>query len=302
MSEIKRSASISATSVRDFFKAPIEAMDHIDSAVSMIETNLLPSLNESENLKMTVHFEDTFLESCKSSIVSTEIEEIVQEETIFEKSSETTDSITNSSSTSRTEVESKSNIRMSVHFEENVLDYVQETDRSHNDDDIDSAISYLADKVLDQIEAEAKLELVEEKFQQLKLSGTHINDDKEDFLTVSKITKEEIIEENQDSESSEECASSATESNSLIQKLFIRRYPPDRILLQKYFLKWIHYTTIQKIEKENISSNPNQISKINSFLDKIRHEKSRIAREKPISQCPENKMENVVMTKKYRNK
>lgn len=260
MSEIIRSSQSSASSVRDFYTAPIDALEHMETSVAMMDTKtiqsiVLPSLGD---------------EDSSSSIFSAK------------------------------------NLEITVHFEENVDDTGSESSslRTPNDHEIDSAISYLADKVLDQIEAEAKLELVEEKFQQLKLTGTHICDEPDESLTVTKIVKEEIQEIKNDDEEddSDECVSSTTETNSLVQKLFIQRFPPDRVLIQKYFLKWIHYTTIQKIEKENISSNPSQISKINSFLDKIRHEKSRIAREKPVGQGHETRMENVVMTKKYRNK
>lgn len=260
MTEIIRSAASSASSVRDFYTAPIDALQHMETSVGLMDVKtiqniIVPSIRNEDEESMSSYFSEKHLE-------------------------------------------------ITVHFEENMEDNSSETSsRTPKEHEIDSAISYLADKVIDQIEAEAKLELVEEKFQQLKLTGTHIREDPDESLKITKLEKEEVPEAKNDGEDdSDECVSSTSETNSLVQKLFIQRFPPDGILLKKYFLKWIHYTTIQKIEKENISSNPSQISKINSFLDKIRHEKSRIAREKPITQGNENRMENVVMTKKYRNK
>ncbi|KAJ6649713.1 Coiled-coil domain-containing protein [Pseudolycoriella hygida] len=49
----------------------------------------------------------------------------------------------------------------------------------------------------------------------------------------------------------------------------------QRLTLQKFFLRWIHFTTIEKLAKENISCNQSRIQKIEAFLNNIRLEKKK---------------------------
>ncbi|XP_055375830.1 uncharacterized protein LOC129608371 [Condylostylus longicornis] len=104
---------------------------------------------------------------------------------------------------------------------------------------------------------------------------------------------------------------SNSEQTNAITKLFRPKCPPTEILMRKYFLRWIHFTTLEKIEKQNFSNNEDdRILKINAFLDQIRREKRKIS--KINSQRPEfdanghrvrpSNDNEVVVTKKYQRK
>lgn len=99
------------------------------------------------------------------------------------------------------------------------------------------------------------------------------------------------------------------EQNAIVLDLFtkdIQNENMHRNTLQKYFLRWIHFTTIEKIAKENISCNQSRIQKIETFLNNIRLEKkkqirkdSRIVDVKKKIVEPENP---VVLARKYHHK
>lgn len=80
------------------------------------------------------------------------------------------------------------------------------------------------------------------------------------------------------------------------------------ILLRKYFLKWIHYTTVEKVSKcKSIASKNDRIGKIDAYLNKIRDEKRRVGRkehnpEGEEAKKPAPKEESIIMAKKYRSK
>lgn len=105
-----------------------------------------------------------------------------------------------------------------------------------------------------------------------------------------------------------------TEQNTIINELFgqtAENKEFDRIILQKYFLKWIHFTTIQKMTKENdnLPKNASRIRKIENFLDTIRMEKKKFTRKDTIDgvagdgQPKKPNFEGpVLLAKKYQNK
>ncbi|XP_036335430.1 uncharacterized protein LOC118745869 [Rhagoletis pomonella] len=82
------------------------------------------------------------------------------------------------------------------------------------------------------------------------------------------ITPEEVEEE----------SISSFEENLSITQLFQPRANTTPTLLRKYFFNWIHFVTIEKIDRENVSIKDNRIHKISLFLDKIRKEKLRLMR------------------------
>lgn len=68
------------------------------------------------------------------------------------------------------------------------------------------------------------------------------------------------------------------EQSAIVSDLFTKDMQSDnrrRNTLQKYFLRWIHFTTIEKIAKENKSCNQSRIQKIEAFLNNIRLEKKK---------------------------
>ncbi|KAH8262898.1 hypothetical protein KR044_001764 [Drosophila immigrans] len=99
------------------------------------------------------------------------------------------------------------------------------------------------------------------------------------------------------------------EKQRIIDQLFKARDNSDLNLLRKYFLKWIHYTTMEKLERESGGNKQgNRAQKINAFLDKIRQEKRR-QRTTPSSdgdklaqKSLEQREEAVKMAKQFKNK
>lgn len=99
------------------------------------------------------------------------------------------------------------------------------------------------------------------------------------------------------------------EQSAIISDLFTKDSRSDAMrqdALQKYFLRWIHFTTIEKISKENISCNQSRIQKIEAFLNNIRLEKKKHLRADPPvvdikkKNCdPQNPL---VLARKYQNK
>lgn len=218
---------------------------------------------------------------------------------------------------------------------------------SNTSDGIDSVISDLAEEALIELEIEeqqSKLmlasqvdneeeenlvenetneEIVEEEF--LTVAGEAIgqnNTETSQFLTIKKIhvamPKETIgytnHEDTLDSDDEARSTPSNHEQDLIIEQLFQSRAHTKVVIMRKYFLKWIHYTTIAKIEKQNFTSKNDRVNMINAFLDKIRKEKKRLTRQSKVNekctaanenQKPEamaTTMANLQMTKKYQNK
>ncbi|XP_034473836.1 calponin homology domain-containing protein DDB_G0272472 [Drosophila innubila] len=110
----------------------------------------------------------------------------------------------------------------------------------------------------------------------------------------------------------EQAESVPHEKQRIIEQLFQARDNSELNLMRKYFLKWIHYTTMEKIERDSGNSQGSRVQKINVFLDKIRQEKRR---QRCIKQNPtpnesdkiaqkslEQREEAVKMAKQFKNK
>lgn len=99
------------------------------------------------------------------------------------------------------------------------------------------------------------------------------------------------------------------EQNAIVSDLFTNDINSDTVrrnTLQHFFLRWIHFTTIEKLAKDNISCNQSRIQKIEAFLNNIRLEKkkqirndSRIVDVKKKIIEPENP---AVLARKYHHK
>lgn len=99
------------------------------------------------------------------------------------------------------------------------------------------------------------------------------------------------------------------EQNAIVTDLFTNDIHSDtmrRNILQNVFLRWIHFTTIEKLAKENVTCNQSRIQKIETFLNNIRLEKkkqirndSRIVEVKKKITETENP---AVMARKYHHK
>lgn len=88
--------------------------------------------------------------------------------------------------------------------------------------------------------------------------------------------KQQVEPEIQSSSSEDEHAAAVPhEKQRIIDQLFQARDNSELNLMRKCFLKWIHYTTMEKIERDSGKSHGNRAQKINAFLDKIRQEKRR---------------------------
>lgn len=99
------------------------------------------------------------------------------------------------------------------------------------------------------------------------------------------------------------------EQSAIVSDLFTNEIQSDIMrqnILQKFFLRWIHFTTIEKLSKENIICNQSRIQKIETFLNNIRLEKKKQIRndlrivdvKKKITE-PENA---AVLARKYHHK
>lgn len=68
------------------------------------------------------------------------------------------------------------------------------------------------------------------------------------------------------------------EQNAIVTDLFTNDRESENVrrnVLQRFFLRWIHFTTIEKLAKENITCNQSRIQKIEAFLNNIRLEKKK---------------------------
>lgn len=106
------------------------------------------------------------------------------------------------------------------------------------------------------------------------------------------------------------------EKQRIIEQLFKARSNTEQNLMRKYFLKWIHYTSMEKIERGTGKTGADdRAQKINAFLDKIRQEKRRQRSnkqakatspvpvlEKAAQKTLEQREEAIKMAKQFKNK
>jgi len=101
------------------------------------------------------------------------------------------------------------------------------------------------------------------------------------------------------------------EKQKIIDQLFQARANTQLVVMRKYFLKWIHFTTMEKIEREqgqSCQARDNRVQKINAFLDKVRQEKKRQRTEavvetgKITQKSLEQREEAVKLAKQFKNK
>ncbi|XP_001356828.3 uncharacterized abhydrolase domain-containing protein DDB_G0269086 [Drosophila pseudoobscura] len=134
-------------------------------------------------------------------------------------------------------------------------------------------------------------------------------------LVVVKPKQPEPTQEASSSSEDETDLAATHEKQKIIEQLFQARAVTQIVLMRKYFLKWIHYTTLEKIEREQghaSQARDNRVQKINAFLDKVRMEKKRIRTaqqadtssevNKVTQQSLEQRQEAVKMAKQFKNK
>lgn len=68
-------------------------------------------------------------------------------------------------------------------------------------------------------------------------------------------------------------AAAQSEQQSIIKALFDRTRREDRTILQKYFMKWTHFTTIEKLTKRN--PDRSRLQKMEIFLENITMERKK---------------------------
>ncbi|ALC38607.1 CG17258 [Drosophila busckii] len=207
---------------------------------------------------------------------------------------------------------------------------------SNTSDGIDSVISDLAEEALYELQMEAaeqqldlKQTLPATKHVQFQLPlatteaeptpETQIESEKEPLiirrlelpkvLVVPKQPLPSSPTPNSSSSSSndedEPTAAVAPEKQRIIEKLFQARSNCQQTLMRKYFLKWLHYTTLERVEREPGTSHNNRAQKITAFLDKIRVEKRRqhVELKQPgKEQTQEQRQDTIKMTKQFKNK
>lgn len=64
-----------------------------------------------------------------------------------------------------------------------------------------------------------------------------------------------------------------TEGNEIIKQVFDKKAQDNYILLQRYFLRWVHYNTIEKLKRRNPAQN--RLQKMEAFLQNITLERKR---------------------------
>lgn len=215
--------------------------------------------------------------------------------------------------------------------EVNVYELQRETSIcSNTSDGIDSVISELAEEALKELEMEdlhqstLNLNETENPESNINLKGTtltgNITTNNDELVVVGQVTnysrrsfdtQKNVISSPSFSDETEENTISNREQSKIIEQLFQSRAHTNVSIMRKYFLKWVHYTTIEKIEREHGNCRADRVKKINIFLDKIRLEKS-------LSKChhkPDNdddlhgkhlqkkeSMQALQINKKYQNK
>lgn len=221
---------------------------------------------------------------------------------------------------------------------------------SNTSDGIDSVISDLAEEALYELQMEA----VEQQQQQLDeavavAAPKHVqfqlplkaleqqtpspNADLFEPLLIRRIEVPKVVvqpkqpppstEQHKQEPEPESCSLSVSaelevphEKQRIIEQLFQARSNTEQSLMRKYFLKWIHYTSMEKIERgTGKTATDNRAQKINAFLDKIRQEKRRQRNnkqatatspvpvlEKAAQKTLEQREEAIKMTKQFKNK
>lgn len=221
---------------------------------------------------------------------------------------------------------------------------------SNTSDGIDSVISDLAEEALYELQMEAveqqKEELDEDlaeaapaavpKHVQFQLPQKPIkvvdqptsspNGDPFEPLVIRRIEVPKVVLQPKQPQSTDQqqeqepCSVSSAdevphEKQRIIDQLFQARSNTEQSLMRKYFLKWIHYTSMEKIERGTGKTTDNRAHKINAFLDKIRQEKRRQRNEKhaaataPVDvlekgtqKTPEQREGAIKMAKQFKNK
>ncbi|BFF95773.1 trichohyalin [Drosophila madeirensis] len=216
---------------------------------------------------------------------------------------------------------------------------------SNTSDGIDSVISDLAEEALYELQMEAAAEQKEkekEKEKDLPAATKHVQfqlpqpqdpsptveeseaEPEPEPLLIRRIELPKVVVKPKEPEPPQDLSSASEdetdlatthEKQKIIEQLFQARANTQVVLMRKYFLKWIHYTTLEKIEREQghaSQTRDNRVQKINAFLDKVRMEKKRIRTSqqadtnsevnKVTQQSLEQRQEAVKMAKQFKNK
>ena len=216
--------------------------------------------------------------------------------------------------------------------EVNVYELKRETSIcSNTSDGIDSVISELAEEALKELEME-DLHKCTENSNVITIPETNLNligsslhattvttTNNDELVVVGQVTnftrrssdkpKDEVLSP-RFSDQTEEDTVSNREQTKIIEQLFQSRAHTNISIMRKYFLKWIHYTTIEKIEREHVNCQMDRVKKMNMFLDKIRMEKSLLKRHPKTDNNDEHRkhlqkresMQALQINKKYQNK
>lgn len=107
----------------------------------------------------------------------------------------------------------------------------------------------------------------------------------------------------------------AEEKDALLCEIFCEKKRANFVLLQKYFLKWFHFNTIEKLSKQGaISVNQTRLQKIQKFLQNISIERKMHAQKVKAKKCSTDEKiqaaakrrdaveDPVILTKKYNSK
>ncbi|EDW04581.1 GH24999 [Drosophila grimshawi] len=218
---------------------------------------------------------------------------------------------------------------------------------SNTSDGIDSVISDLAEEALFELQLEAAEQQMEREQQQLnelvappKLVQFQLSTTSPEELTAAvqeeeqeeeqmeallirriEIPKVVVLPKQQEQPATDQSCSEnelqpgpLDEKQRIIDELFVKaRTNSELNLMRKYFLKWIHFTTMEKLEREPGTRHANRATKINAFLDKIRQEKRRQRQNTKRPNTPDNaekiaqksleqREEAVKMAKQFKNK
>ncbi|KAH8413491.1 hypothetical protein KR009_011764 [Drosophila setifemur] len=213
---------------------------------------------------------------------------------------------------------------------------------SNTSDGIDSVISDLAEEALYELQMEAAEQLDKElpappKHVQFQLPqkktptpSTHPIEESEPepepeigALLIRRIELPKVVLKPKEPEPPSLPSESEEETNEppphekqkIIDQLFRARANTQLVVMRKFFLKWIHFTTLEKIEREQghvAQLKDGRVQKINAFLDKVRQEKKRqrttqqtdmaVEKSKITQKSLEQRDEAVKLQKQFKNK
>ncbi|XP_016954917.1 uncharacterized abhydrolase domain-containing protein DDB_G0269086 [Drosophila biarmipes] len=211
---------------------------------------------------------------------------------------------------------------------------------SNTSDGIDSVISDLAEEALYELQLEAAEKQKDEIDKELPIPSKHVQfqlpqrktptpsthpigeseaEPEPEPLLIRRIELPKVVVKPKEPEPPELSCDSDDESDvapthekqKIIDQLFKARANTQLVMMRKYFLKWIHFTTMEKIEREQgktSQARDNRVQKINAFLDKVRQEKKRQRTEtvaetgKTSSKTVEQREEAVKLAKQFKNK